>query len=232
MWQNERSYEQEILDLGPNYYTQKEYTRCLQLLARVNHLLGGFRATRKVFNTLEKKPQSILEIGCGGGYLCHFLHRHFPYAKIKGIDISPEAVDHAQNSLPGIFKDNISFNVQKDKTLDYPDNSFDVVTTMLVCHHMTDKELVFFLKESSRIASHAVIINDLHRHLLGYLSYSLITPFLFPNRLLWHDGRLSVRRAFRKQDWVALLEKAGFQKEQYVLRWHWAFRWTLTIMSK
>jgi 2-polyprenyl-3-methyl-5-hydroxy-6-metoxy-1,4-benzoquinol methylase len=76
--------------------------------------------------------------------------------------------------------------VQKEKTLSYPDNSFDVVTTMLVCHHMTDEEIVQFLKDSYRICKKAVIINDLQRHLLAYVSFSLIAPIIF--RLAHSNG--------------------------------------------
>jgi len=159
------------------------------------------------------------------------LHHWFPEATVLGIDISQAAIDHAKKHLPEDFKKKVAFHIQDDKTLAYPDNSFDVVTTMLVCHHMTEGELLFFLRESYRVSSQVVIINDLHRHILAYISFSLIAPFVFPNRLIWHDGRLSVRRSFRKRDWLLLLEKAGFQKHQYTLKWNRAFRWTLTVFG-
>ena len=232
MWQNERSTKKEILDLGNVHYNETEYNSCLKYLERVNCLLGGFRATRQALHTLQQKPSSILEIGCGGGYLCQRLHRWFPKAKVLGVDISQAAIDHAKKHLPVDLKQKVAFRIQDDKSIEFPDNSFDVVTTMLVCHHMTDDELVTFLKESFRVSSQALIINDLHRHILAYISFSLIVPFAFPNRLIWHDGRLSVRRSFRKQDWITLLEKAGFQKDQYTLKWNPAFRWTLTIRKQ
>lgn len=227
MWQARRSYEQEILDLGPEHYTSEEYEHCLTLLGRINSLLGGFRATLKALKKLPT-PRSILEIGCGGGYLCRYLNSWYPQTAIRGIDISREAIAFAERHKV----ENVSFSVQADKTLHFPDNSFDVVTTMLVCHHMDDEELVRFLQESYRVCREAVVINDLQRHVLAYLSYSLITPFLFANRLIWHDGRLSIRRSFRKSDWTALLEKAGFQKSRYDLKWNWAFRWTLTLRKE
>lgn len=232
MWQDKRSFEKEILDLGSDHYSPEEYNSCLKLLKRLNFFLGGFRASRRAFKNLNTIPSSILEVGCGGGYLCQCLHRWFPNATVHGIDISREAIDHAEKHLPEEFKKKVTFSMQNGKTIEYPDNSFDVVTAMLVCHHMTDDELVIFLKQSYRISSQAVIINDLHRHILAYISFSLIAPFAFPNRLIWHDGRLSVRRSFHKRDWFSLLEKAGFQKQQCTLKWHPAFRWTLTIRKQ
>lgn len=232
MWQDKRAEEPEILDLGPDHYTQEEYDECLQLLGRVNNLLGGFTASKRAFKNLKKTPESILEIGCGGGSYSEHMHRWFPSAAITGIDINGKAIEHASNKLSDVNAKKISFKLQKNKALDYPDRSFDVVTSMLVCHHMTDEELVVFFKESYRVCTQAVIINDLQRHVLAYLGYSLIAPFAFPNRLLWHDGRLSVRRSFHKGDWIRLMKKAGFHRHQYDLKWHWAFRWTLTLRKQ
>lgn len=225
MWQNERSLDLEILDLGENHYTFKEYTQCLNLLGRINQWLGGFAASKKAFKSLKNTPTSILEVGCGGGHLCKKMSCWFPHAKITGIDLNKQAVIEAQKEQ----KHNVRIEEQKSKMLPYQENQFDVVTTMLVCHHMDEQECVNFLKDSYRICTSAVIINDLQRHFLAYVTFSLIAPFAFPSRLIWQDGRLSIKRSFRKKDWIDLLKKAGFHKNQYVLRWNWAFRWTLTI---
>jgi len=227
MWQKKRSEDLEILDLGPPHYTVDEYNHCLKLLGRINHWLGGFKATKKAFKRLNNAPSSILEVGCGGGHLCHHMSKWFPKAKITGIDISSAAVEQAERL--NLSNKNVRNERQPDKRLIHSDNQFDVVTTMLVCHHMKDQELVEFLKESYRVCRSAVIINDLHRHLLAYTSFFLITPIFFPNRLIWNDGCLSIKRAFRKHEWIEALTKAGFHKDQYTLRWNWAFRWTLTI---
>jgi 2-polyprenyl-3-methyl-5-hydroxy-6-metoxy-1,4-benzoquinol methylase len=231
MWQSKRSLEPEILDLGPDHYTSEEYDRCLKLLSRVNHLLGGYRATRNAFRDAEIQPRSILEVGCGGGYQCQQMHQWFPHANIRGIDISLQAINHAHNHLPQSMSHAIDFHHQPAKKLDFPENSCDVVTTTLVCHHMADEELIAFLQESYRVAASAVIINDLHRHWAAYASFALIAPLVFPHRLIQHDGLLSIKRAFRKKDWLRLLEKAGFKNHQYTLKWHWAFRWTVTLIK-
>lgn len=218
----------EILDLGSDHYTMNEYKHCLRLLGRINRFLGGFNATKRAFKSLKNAPKSILEVGCGGGHLCQKMAQWFPHAKITGIDIDNAAVIEAEKHL-NMQNKQVRFEKQHDKTLKYTDGQFDVVTTILVCHHMNDQELIDFLKESYRICSSAVIINDLHRHFLAYAGFALIAPLVFPNRLIWHDGRLSIKRSFRKRDWEHILHMAGFHKNQYVLRWNWAFRWTLTL---
>lgn len=226
MWQPVRSNELEILDLGSDYYSPEEYDECLSLLYKVNRLLGGFKSTERAFKALPFTPKSILEVGCGGGYLCQVLHQVFPEASITGIDLSTAAIAHAKFHCNG---PNVTFSAQREKKLEYDEGSFDVVTTMLVCHHMTDEELVQFLKEAYRTCSQAVIINDLQRHFLAYASFSLIAPIAFPNRLIWNDGRLSVKRGFRRSDWIRVLKQAGFRENQWMLKWNWAFRWTLTL---
>lgn len=225
MWQNKRSYEQEILDLGPSHYTKKEYHHCLKMLARINRLLGGFRASKKAFQKLSPPPKTILDVGCGGGDHCQRLHNWFPEANVLGIDIAAEAIDYAKR----FSTDRLTFAVQKEKSLPYETGSFDVVTAMLVCHHMTDEEFISFIKECYRISNRAVILNDLQRHSLAYLSFSALVPFIFRNRLIWNDGRLSIKRAFRKYDWIRLMETAGFKRDQYELKWHWAFRWSVIL---
>lgn len=227
MWQDTRSTELEILDLDSSHYTLDEYTHCLEQLGNINHWLGGFVATRRALNRLKETPKSILEIGCGGGYLCRQMSKWFPSSCIIGVDINSSAVSQAK--IINELNSNVLIEKQPDKTLPYEDNQFDVVTTMLVCHHMNDNELVEFLKESYRVCRSAVIINDLHRHILAYTSFWAIAPIFFPNRLIWSDGCLSVKRAFRKKEWLEALNKAGFHPDQYELRWNWAFRWTLTI---
>ncbi|CRX37904.1 methyltransferase domain-containing protein [Estrella lausannensis] len=229
MWQRERSNEQEILDLGPLYYTQEEYALCLKHLSRINQLLGGYRAVRKALK--GSNPRSILEVGMGGGGLSRRLSRWFPNASVLGVDINPEAVAYARAMMPQ-GQSNLSFELQKTKSLPYREGAFDVVTTMLVTHHMDDEELIDFLKESYRIASSLVVINDLQRHLLAYVAFSVVAPLLFPSRLIWHDGRLSIRRSFKRGDWIRLLKKAGFQEGQYKLSWNFPFRWTLTLVKQ
>ena len=73
----------------------------------------------------------------------------------------------------------------------------------------------------------AVVINDLHRHWLAYHSIKWLTRLLGGSYLVRHDAPLSVARAFRRADWVALLARAGIT--QYELRWRWAFRWQVIL---
>lgn len=224
---SQRSHQPEWLDLGSAYYTASEYSDCLYQLDRVGRFLGGDRATFKAFERLKSSPSSILDVGCGGGLFTQRLAQRYPQTEVVGIDISQEAIAFAQKHTSS--EPNIQFIVPLSPQLDYPPNRFDVVTSTLVCHHLSDQELIAFLKQACRTAKQAVILNDLHRHPLATAGFATLVPLFFRNRLIWHDGLLSIQRAFKYKEWVNYLNAAGIHQDYYTITWHWAFRWIVTI---
>ena len=224
-----RSSQLELLDLGPNHYSKEEYDDCLKKLGRIGRWLGGDRATLATFSKMEGNPLSILDVGCGGGLFTLRLAKKFPDAKIVGIDVNPDAIGFAINASTDQPLSNLTFEVRGKPELDEPSKSYDIVTSTLVCHHIPEKELILFIANACRIAKKKVIINDLHRHPLALFLFKLISPICFRNRLVLHDGPLSIRRAFKYHEWVDYLERAGVKKTQYTIRWHWAFRWIVEI---
>lgn len=225
---SKRSHDLEFIDLGSAYYTAVEYKDCLYQLDRIGRYLGGNRATFKAFRKLKFIPESILDVGCGSGQFTISLAEHYPQAKIEGIDTSKEAIEIAQENLKNAHNTTSQVNFSLS-TLQAISLQYDVVTATLLTHHLSDLELISFLREACQTAKRAVILNDLHRHFLASFSFGLIAPILFPNRLIKHDGALSIRRAFTRQDWWNYLEAAGIDKKRCSITWHWAFRWIVMI---
>lgn len=227
---SQRSHQPEWMDLGHSYYTSAEYQDCLYQLDRIGRFLGGDQATFKAFKKLSISPQSILDVGCGGGLFTLRLAEQYPEANVVGIDLSKDAICFAKERLNehNPFLPHVQFYVPNTPKLDEK-TSFDIVTSTLVCHHLSDEELVAFLQQACRIAKQAIILNDLHRHPLASIGFASIVPFLFRNRMIWHDGLLSIRRAFRRQEWKNLLRAAGIDETAYTISWHWAFRWIVMI---
>jgi len=224
-----RSMEKELIDLGPDYYTQDEYVHCMQQLFRINKLLGFFHSTVKILK-LFAEDSSLLDIGCGDGLFILNLNKHFPQMKMIGTDISVAAIDQAKTSLKNFQLSNsdipVSFQLQEQVKLNFPKNSYDIILTTLVCHHLTDEELIPFLQNALETARQAVIINDLHRHTLAYGLYRIVSPF-FRNRLITNDGLISIRRSYKRSDWQRLLAQAGIT--HYQLKWCFPFRWQLIL---
>ncbi len=227
---SKRSHQPEWMDLGPSYYTREEYRACLYQLDRIGRFLGGDSATFWALKQLSTSPTSILDVGCGGGLFTLRLAAHYPQADIVGIDISQEAIafaqEHLQENQPSLS--NIHFLVPPSAQLDEK-SQFDIIMATLVCHHLSDQELIFFLQQACRIAKQAVILNDLHRHPLATVGFATLVPIFFRNRLIWHDGLLSIRRSFTRQEWWNLLKAAGIDERKCSVTWHWAFRWIVTI---
>jgi 2-polyprenyl-3-methyl-5-hydroxy-6-metoxy-1,4-benzoquinol methylase len=226
-----RIHTPEWLDLGPTYYTEEEYNDCLMQLNRIGRFLGGDRATLWALKSLQKPPTSILDVGCGGGQMAILAAKSYPQAYVKGIDLYEPAIAFSKKMLKEQNPEmqTIEFCVPPTTKLSEPPKSFDVVMTNLVCHHFSDDDIVDFIKRSVSIAKEAVIINDLHRHSFATCSFSVIAPLFFPNRLIQHDGPLSIKRAFKRADWMEYLQAAGIPQHAWSLTWHWAFRWVLII---
>lgn len=228
---HKRSTQKEWMDLGPPFCTKSQYEDALFKLGRVGKLLGGDRASHTAFSSLKKSPTSILDVGCGGGDFTLQLARRFPLATVVGVDISHEAIDYAkkQQCLSNNGLNNVSFIALEGTKLPYASKSFDVVTSTLVCHHLNDDELICFITASAQIARNAVILNDLHRHPVAFGAYAILAPLLFQNRMITHDGLISIKRSFKRNELVSLLDKAKVPTAKSKINWHFPFRWTVSI---
>jgi 2-polyprenyl-3-methyl-5-hydroxy-6-metoxy-1,4-benzoquinol methylase len=216
----------ELIDLGPDHYTPGEYRDSMVKLGRVGRWLGGDRAGIAAFRSLSPPPDSIIDVGCGGGWFTRRLAVKYPGAMVVGEDVSAEAINLARDRHR---HPNLSFRVSGHRAFEAEEDSVDVVTATLVCHHLEDAELIAFLRNTCRAARRAVILNDLHRHPLAHASFSVLAPLLFRNRLICHDGPLSVRKGFSRGDWHRLIAAAGIEPGRYSITWRWAFRWVVLI---
>ena len=227
---SQRSHQPEWMDLGSAYYTPEEYRDCLYQLDRIGRFLGGDLATFRALEQLQTVPKSILDVGCGGGLFTQRLAARYPETEIVGMDISSDAIAFAQEHLkkcqPSLT--NLRFFVPPSAKIE-EQNPFDIVMATLVCHHLSDQELISFLQQACYTAKQAVIINDLHRNFMATVGFSALAPFLFRNRMIWHDGLLSIRRSFTRRDWWNFLRAAGIDERNCQVRWHWAFRWIVVI---
>lgn len=222
-----RSREPELIDLGLPYYTHTEYHHCLYQLGRIGKYLGANNLIIKTFTTLPYKIDSILDVGCGGGYFTRQLAQTFIQANVIGIDINPTAIEHAQENNANLK--NIRFQLRITPELNEPPKSADIVTATLVCHHLSDEEIIDFLKRAKSVARKNIIINDLHRHWISYYFAKIVMPIFFANRLIENDSLLSIKKSFTYNDWIYYLYNAGFKSNDYSIFWHWSFRWIIKV---
>ena len=93
-------------------------------------------------DSLDVKPERVLDLGCGTGAGTLFLAREFPTAGIRGVDLSDEMIATAQSKI-GLDPDaRVSFRVADASKLPFGDDSFDLVTQV---------NMPVFFREISRV---------------------------------------------------------------------------------
>lgn len=101
---------------------------------------------------------SILDVGCGKGFMLHDFALALPGAELKGIDISSYAVSNAIDKV----KSNIA--VGNAKELPFEDQSFDLVISINTIHNLPLEECKQALKEIQRVSRRdAFITVDAYR---------------------------------------------------------------------
>ena len=136
----------------------------------------------------------VLDIGCSGGYLARLLAAAVtPDGQVTGIDPSGPAVSYARRRAPG----NCTFAVGVAQDLQFPDGSFDVVTSTLAVHHIPEAGRPDAFSEMYRVLRPG-----------GVLLAADFRPS--GRRLTVHGGSRAMRHGI---DLEALITAAGFRVE-------------------
>jgi ubiquinone/menaquinone biosynthesis C-methylase UbiE len=188
----------------------------LRDLGRINRRLGGVDLSSVAIDALaaHRDELTMLDVGTGGAdipvALIERARRHRRRLRVVGIDARPEVLAAAVLANPAITAiDDLELHVGDGRALRYPDRSYDIAHTSMVIHHLDVDDAVAVLTEMGRVARLGVVVNELQRSRIGWLGAWLIGHLLTRNRLTRHDAPLSVRRAYRPTEMVAMLRSAG-----------------------
>ena len=212
-------------------------TAALRDLRHINRWLGGYRATDSILAPILQARSSlrILDLATGGGdYLAHLIwlgDRHNCTVTAVGIDANPVTVGYARSYLDAVLtplqRRRASVEVGDAFDIPAPSNAYDVAHAALFLHHLHDDAPARLLHEMDRLSRTGLLINDLHRHPLAYAGIWALTRLARAAPMVQHDAPLSVARGFRRAELAAIVERADLASE---IRWHWAFRWTLSTL--
>jgi ubiquinone/menaquinone biosynthesis C-methylase UbiE len=209
-----RAYIEELLDLGEG--TDDDVARSLGDIRRINRFLGG---TRVVLDALQSiagrtKQLSLLDVGTGSADIptavARWCRDRGVETTIVGLDISERNLRVARSRL-GIGEE-VNLVRGDSLRLPFPDKSFDVVTASLFLHHFRDDDVARLLRDFGRVASRAVIINDLVRNLVPYYFARVMGVFLARSYLTRSDAPASVLRAFTTEELEQLATRAGLRR--------------------
>ncbi len=203
----------ELLELMDGDCSYEDFRDCLRSLETVNRWLLGYRPTLAWLERLphgSRDPVQIVDVGSGGGDLLRqiagWARRRGIAVQLTGIDLNPYAARAAGESTPK----ELGIEWVTGDALEYrPNKAVDIVVSSLLAHHLENEEIVVLLRWMEATVQVGWFINDLERsewssRMFGWVRW---------HWLVRHDGPVSFRRAFRKEDWVCLLGAAEIPRE-------------------
>ncbi|MEN6371796.1 MAG: methyltransferase domain-containing protein [Armatimonadota bacterium] len=184
--------------------------RSLTDLEIANRWMGGRMTLLRHLLPKIEKVNSVLDVGCGPADMLRAIadesRRRDLKISLTGVDINPEVLVSARSRCKGYAE--MSFIEASAASLPFADESFDVVISSLLLHHLSQAEAVKALSEMARVARTRVIIADLVRSPVAFTSVLLVGKLVF-GKLSRYDGPVSIRRAYKPKELVEMARRAG-----------------------
>ncbi len=208
----------------------EDYSRSLRDLASLNRITFTHASTlrwlaRATAGLARGAAFSVLDVACGHGDLLRAMGRWAGrrgfLVTLEGIDLSPRSAVEANAATPP----GMAIAYRTGDVFCYePRPAPDFIVSSQFAHHLTDAELVSFLRWLDRHAARGWFIADLHRNAFAYHGFPWLARVAGWHRIVQMDGRISIARGFRRADWQRLLAEAGVAAE---VRWSFPFRWAV-----
>ena len=96
-------------------------------------------------------PQRVLDMGCGFGKSTRPFYEALPGARIDAIDLSAPCLRLAARDASLAGAGNVRFRQLDASQTDYPDASFDLVTSTMLLHEMPPQVIERTLAEAKRV---------------------------------------------------------------------------------
>jgi len=171
----------------------------------VNKLIGGWK---RIYKT-HMRPAlieadgnaSILDIGCGGGDILRLLNG---FCRDDNLDVQFTGIEPDTRAIEFINKqswpDHFTFLNSSSDELVQQNQSFTVVISNHLIHHLSPLELNGVCRDAEFLANKRVIFSDIERSFIGYFCFRTIAPLLFKNSFIVADGLRSIRRSYQKNE--------------------------------
>ncbi|MRR54056.1 MAG: methyltransferase domain-containing protein [Deltaproteobacteria bacterium] len=180
--------------------------RTIRQFKLINYLLSASsRLLREhFFSIMEQDPgrvYTLLDVGAGG---CDIAIRAADEARQRGLKLNITALDNDTRILPLAYqaiRDYPEIQIIEGNALDLRRLSpFDFVFSNHLLHHLDWADIKIFLDSVIARTRLAFLMNDLKRSNWAYLGFTIFSRLLTPRSYHFHDGRLSIRRAFLPEE--------------------------------
>jgi ubiquinone/menaquinone biosynthesis C-methylase UbiE len=156
-------------------------------------------------------PRAILDTGCTIGHNTVPWAKTYPDADVHAIDVAAPVLryGHARAALQGAA---VHFHQMNAETLDFPDESFDLVFSSMFLHEISLKTIDKAFAEARRVLRPGGLM--LHMELPPNSQMSAYDGFYLDWDCYYNDEPFY--KAFRDQDPKSLCVKAGFAADKYL----------------
>lgn len=211
----------EWMDAGVG--SAEEDAEAYRLLDRVNRLQAGHRLTLEAIEAWigeARAPARALVFADVAGGDGAFAERVVEWGARRGRPVRAIALDRSPTAAAVAAGPGRAVEAVRCDGLALPlaDGAADVVHASCFLHHLSVDDARSALAEMCRASRGLVIVNDLVRSRVAAGAIRAITALLVDNRLVRHDGPLSVRKAFTPDEMRSLGHAAGASRPE---PWRW-----------
>ena len=134
---------------------------------------------------------SILDIGCGKGFLLYEFKKLLPGCKVVGLDVSEYAISNAKEEIKN------DLILAHAKSLPFPDKSFDLIISNTTLHNLKIFDLLSAIKEVARVGKQSWICVESYRNENEKV-----------NLLYW---QLTCESFYSPEEWIWIYETNGLK---------------------
>jgi len=211
----------ELMDAPCSRETLRD---CLRDIARTNRWTLAHRPLLHWLDSIVEstpaltEPMRILDAGSGYG---DSLRRIEQWAKdrriaveLTGVDLNPDATAiAAAATLPSsrirwVTADILSYA---------PPRPPHLVMSSLFTHHLSDVQIVEFIRWMESHAQLGWFISDLSRAVIPYYIFRAFSKLMRLHPFVQNDGPVSIARAFVRQDWDRMCIAAGLDRSEFTI---------------
>ena len=143
----------------------------------------------------------MLDVGFGDGdmlrRIARWAARRGHAVELVGVDLNPRSELAARAHTPP----DMAIRWVTGDYAELANEPWDMVISSLVAHHMTDAQLIDFLRFMDAHARLGWLVNDLHRRRFAHAGFPLLARLAGWHRIVRLDGTLSIARSYRPGEW-------------------------------